>query len=498
MARQRCYIRGNYERIVERQANTWNHSNRTISRASGVLRWGLITVAAAAGCCAFSVLPYRSNNFYSTTTTTTTTTAVRATRLVDILPSDLDDLLMMNDDNKNFHHERVIKALGVQLLLFAGWTRSTQQEGGLKWQRDKTAKLPLSLQDRLERITPTFKAGGQLDYTFDDAPAEGIFGDNTGISNNTTTTSVANLANHLEEEIGLSAEDFDVPARIALQAMLSWRIHVPTPPIQRNRSTVLLIFSFDATPNCRSVDDCPLPGPSNELLAATAAKFVQDDKNNVDILAQWEVAAALQHNYGVNATAVGTPGTFQNTAEIFQLMLCAWNDNLIVHNDNNEGDGSDDNRNDWQAILLAHPDHLRRVLWTSQTILSQQQQQEQNQHKHLRADQHDPHKDDDCAVPPNVKIQLIPAMNSYRLDWPNQQQSSPSFFNLFGSITSTVHTKGQELVTSWYDHERWGFFPDADPQAWTHRREIWLLYDQWAVAKGIVTGTIDPNLTSTD
>jgi hypothetical protein len=89
-------------------------------------------------------------------------------------------------------------------------------------------------------------------------------------------------------------------------------------------------------------------------------------------------------------------------------------------------------------------------------------------------------------------------MNPYRLDWTttSRQQQKEKEWNLYESVTAvTVHTQGQDVVTSWHDVQgTWGYFPDADPQKWTHARETWILYDQWAVVKGIVTGTIDPDL----
>ena len=55
----------------------------------------------------------------------------------------------------------------------------------------------------------------------------------------------------------------------------------------------MLIFSFDATPGCRSLEDCPTPGPSNELLAATAAAAYTASGGALTLHPQWEVAAAV-------------------------------------------------------------------------------------------------------------------------------------------------------------------------------------------------------------
>ena len=66
---------------------------------------------------------------------------------------------------------------------------------------------------------------------------------------------------------------------------------------------------------------------------------------------------------------------------------------------------------------------------------------------------------------------------------------------MFDSEAITVHTNnGKEITTTWYDGNL-GYFQEGNPQKWTQQREVWLLYDQWAVAKGIVTGAIDAELS---
>ena len=61
--------------------------------------------------------------------------------------------------------------------------------------------------------------------------------------------------------------------------------------------------------------------------------------------------------------------------------------------------------------------------------------------------------------------------------------------NLYAGVSATVHTGGEQVEASWYDQRR-GFFPDGDPQKWVHTREIWVCYEFWARAKGVVTGVI--------
>jgi len=467
---------------------------------SSILRLGFITTAAAVtvttGCYAFSLLPARAFYHSSPSSSLSSLPSSRgggsADRLVDMLPSDLDAL---NDD-------RVIGALGVQLLLFAGWTKS----GSGRWERHGRNRWTpaLTLRDRLDRITPTYKPGGRVDYSFDARSGSGpaVFGDGSFLSAGAT---ISDLANTLES-IGLAVDDFDAAARKSVKAMLTWRIPTTTTPAGRkdngesefssdlspvSSSVLLFIFSFDATPSCVSVLDCPLPGPTNELLAATAARYVRDNpERNVRIVAQWEVAAALRRTPGFSSlspvTPVGTPGRFQNTAEIFRLMLCEWTN--MTKTDIVTGTDADRNRD---VILLAHPDHLRRVLWTAQTIL---------RHRNALRGEHDK-----CAPPRFVTPpRLMTALHPYSLDWPKLQGAAPlqgvesvaaaaPIMNMFDPAPVKVQTNGEEVDRSWYD-DNLGYFSDANLQKWTHQREVWLLYDHWAVAKGIVTGTIDADL----
>jgi len=161
------------------------------------------------------------------------------------------------------------------------------------------------------------------------------------------------------------------------------------------------------------------------------------------------------------------------------LMLYEWN------SDDPSGMWKTENCHQ-EAILLAHPDHLRRVMWTARTILQSQQSHQ------LRG------KEQPCTIKGRETLLLRTAIEPYSLEWPvsiaDTTTTSSQVINLFDSVSTTVHTNGKELVKSWYD-DNLGFFPDGFPQKWTHRREVWLLYDQWAVAKGIVTGTIDADVS---
>lgn len=279
------------------------------------------------------------------------------------------------------------------------------------------------------------------------------------------------------ESMGCNPKDLDFASRRALRTMLSWSIPLPDDSFSNNsnlRSSsktnqhqVLLVFSFDATPLCWGVSNCPQPGPSNELLAATVLQFLRENSrnqaSNIHVITQWEVAAALEQQYTAdkkfNVIPVGTPGLFQNTAEIFNLMLCEI-DELIA------GENLDSNL--INAVLLAHPDHLRRVFWTAQTMLRSKQSS--------------------CTIP---QLPVQTALLPYDLMWPNAPETT--IRNLFRNVPLTsVNSMGIKLATNWYDTQRLGYFLDADPQFWTHRRDVWILYDQWAVLKGIVTGTIQP------
>jgi len=398
-----------------------------------------------------------------------------------------------------------------------------------------------TLEERLERITPTWKVGGTVDYAYQNNDNEdmargiaAIFGDKT--LSTTAGTTVAQLAQTLETNMGFSmTQDVqDAPSQQALHAMLSWNL----PPNKHgeeaatgdlsswndndnnNDDMVLFIFSFDATPVCYSVEDCPLPGPSNELLAATAYRFAQnqtsipqDPPRKVHVIAQWEVASAMEQlsaqqqqfatetggaaaQNNIQITPVGTPGAYQNSAEIFELMLCEWKKTLAA-TDSDAATATSSTQtptaaHTHKALLLAHPDHLRRSLWTAQTILHQQQQhpEEPSSLSFLRKNK-TATTITNCGppIPTNTRLRIQPAMLPYDLAWP--QRGDNNILNLYDQVPTRVHTQGQDVITHWYDDAYLGFFPDGDPQKWVHRRDVWILYDQWAIAKGIVTGTID-------
>ena len=240
-----------------------------------------------------------------------------------------------------------------------------------------------------------------------------------------------------------------------------------------NNIVTLLVLSFDATPSCRGLDDCPLPGPSNELLAATAAAFAasKDERerrhgaSTVKVVAQWEVAAAIgalrrhQRRPDINVTAIGTPGLFENTAQILEMMR----DHVCGQ----------------RVLLLAHPDHLPRVLRTAKTVLGGNWSSS---------------TDGDAAAAAGAcsnegPLELLPAMLPYSLDWPSALFPAEKL-DLYESVEAVVHSQGGTTLASWYSDPRAGFFPDGDPQRWAHRREVWVLYDHWARAKGLATGVI--------
>ena len=240
-----------------------------------------------------------------------------SSRLAKLLPKDLDGVASRT----------TLRALGVQLLLFGGFRPTTSG-----WQRSE--RPPASLLERVDLVAPTWKPRGLVDYSWPPGPSPpvgapelSLFGASAAppLAVPGVGTTVGSLARALEG-VGLDAEDFDGDARAALREMLTWRL-----PERRGlsdtASLTLLVLSFDATPDCRSVDDCPRPGPSNELLAATADAFVgrrwAEHGQRVNLIAQWEVAAALRtlrQSRGATAAdgrvvSVGTPGVFENTAQ---------------------------------------------------------------------------------------------------------------------------------------------------------------------------------------
>ena len=145
--------------------------------------------------------------------------------------------------------------------------------------------------------------------------------------------------------------------------------------------------------------------------------------------------------------SVGTPGVFENTAQIYEYMLARMKPSAC------------DGRT--TRVLLAHPDHLRRALRIGETTF---------------------------ARSPGPCSQLVPAMQPYKLDWPSHSPSAARL-NLYAGVSCTVHTGGIERAVTWYDAPN-GFFPDGEPQHWARHREVWIAYEFWARAKGVATGVI--------
>ena len=177
-------------------------------------------------------------------------------QLAELLPSDLDAL----------ESPTVIGALGVQLLLFSGCF--VLRDG--RWVRECSSRP--SLLERVERVAPTWKPGGQVDYTWSANAAAAASGTQLSPTLNlfeaaaslpravrvaTEAATVSSMASSLEAELGMSAADFDAPARAAIREMLTW--HLPAPAERRlpaHGDLTLLVLSFDATPHCQSVTDC--------------------------------------------------------------------------------------------------------------------------------------------------------------------------------------------------------------------------------------------------
>eukprot|EP00439_Symbiodinium_sp_Y106_P051578 s1829_g6.t2 len=237
---------------------------------------------------------------------------------------------------------------------------------------------------------------------------------------------------------------------VALRAMLSWRLPATAPP---PLPSALLAFSFDATPQCHSLQDCPFPGPSNELLAATV-EHVWNTSERVEVYAQWEIAAALLRSGRIPPGRIhpaGVPGRYMNTVQILEAMM----QDILQRQPASQS-----------LVVLAHPDHLRRAVRTLQTFLGSK-----------------------ARTFPAWAV--VPAMAPYSLDWPSNR-SCGSALDLYSGVSAVVHSQGSEFLTSWRARNL-GYFPDGDPQIWVRSREVWVLYDHWAMAKGIATGIINVN-----
>lgn len=222
--------------------------------------------------------------------------------------------------------------------------------------------------------------------------------------------------------------------------MLTWRLP-PPPPVPALGAgggadvDALLVLSFDATPQCLSLEECPLPGPSNTLLAQTVARLCAATAaaavphgSAPRVYAQWEVAAALARNQLATSLparamqvtplvrrrsavpsraallaarcsasrrpranqadhpgggparrlltstpwrprAQGVPGRFENTGRIVEHML---RERRLGGDAASSGSGTGGRHAEAAGerwLVLAHPDHLPRVLWTLQAAL---------------------------------------------------------------------------------------------------------------------------------
>jgi hypothetical protein len=445
---------------------------------------------------------------------------------------------LRNGDDNHSNSAALWNGLGIQLLAYSGWRYDAISN---VWKKPNPSDRPNNIQERLKRITPTWK-GGPLDYASLLSSSNSVFfaNDNNHPSPPTITT-YEDLVEALES-MGWDypTEVSDPESQEALQTMLSWNIALPssTNPISNNnaaeeqsfllpwgheprRNVSLLIFSFGEAPSSSSsstsstswgpctnnttttivpcLDHSPV-GPTNELLAATAAQFWNAHHHaTTTILAQWEVAMALHQRYGIPSVSIGTPGVYSNTADILHRMQSYLS--LSSSSSKIQSSSSSSSTQPPVLLLLAHPDHLRRVLWTAQTILSSSSSfatpnQPTGRKQYLR----NKNPQQSSSIVPIIHT----AMQPYHWSWPRNSrlrsaESQPTYINLYNQVQATVITRnGPRLHTSWYDDNddddssRFGYFVDnGENQPWTHNREIWKLYDHWAVLKGIVTGTID-------
>jgi hypothetical protein len=377
--------------------------------------------------------------------------------LAALLPRDLD---LLEDT-------AVMGELCTQLLLFGGFLRSSRG-----WVRDR--RPPTTLSERADRIRP-----GHLNYSF--LPENHHFGGCSAVG-----ATVGSVARSLTA-IGVRPSDFDGAARSALEVMLSWQLPgrdlaCPHRAPPTSGTLTLLVFSFGATRECRTALDCARPGPTNELLAVTAWRFaarrMREHGQRVDIIAQWEVAAALRNIGGEVVAAVGTPGRFENTSQIFHRMKRAMADEACRR-------GSQFTR---AAIVLTHPDHLYRALRIGQTTFT------------VAAVGRVGGGGSSC----DGAVRLWPAMLPFDLGWPEtvlRGQSGQSVvreLNLYhlANASATVHVAGSVELAAWQgdgaiSHHH-GYFADghAPGQEMVHRREVWLAFELFARADGIASGTI--------
>ena len=176
----------------------------------------------------------------------------RSHSMAAFLPLDLDAVWPVPSMGRT----AFLDSVGVVLLLFAGCDPDASG-----W---TLPKRPLSLAEREERIRPTWKGGG-LDYSLDSMPASPDGPSSPLRLHNLASghwapgagSTMASLVAALEAR-GLRPSHFD-GVRPVVREMLSWQLpaHGSGFPLPEPSSRdALLVFSFDATPRCHSVEDC--------------------------------------------------------------------------------------------------------------------------------------------------------------------------------------------------------------------------------------------------
>ena len=191
---------------------------RPPSRVDHVRTCGCAAIAALAGGLFVAARPFRATT--------------------ELLPPDLDAL----QNSMSSACQRAAAALRRLRAGAHGWRRSE--------------RAPASLQERVDRIAPTWKPGGH-DYAWSTEPSAATL---APCRVQLAPLAVPGAGTKCRSAAPSSASAFAPPtttSRAALREM-SWRYTPGSTGAAADAARALL----DATPACRALDDCPTPGPA--------------------------------------------------------------------------------------------------------------------------------------------------------------------------------------------------------------------------------------------
>mmetsp|Transcript_33047 Transcript_33047/g.43504 ORF Transcript_33047/g.43504 Transcript_33047/m.43504 type:complete len:486 (+) Transcript_33047:330-1787(+) len=335
-----------------------------------------------------------------------------------------------------------------------------------------------SLQKCVSRITPSWKKYGNLDYA--SLPVDLV-----QIEKDGSLQSIPQMLNWFREEIGLEKIEIDDSNKYlpcAIHEMFEWEMdYSENHAFNISDIHVLFIFSFDHSKNCQR-NSCESLGDTNELLALTTLNFLKTNifffqEKKLKMFVQWEIARILEESDYLDSSEFpvfvsGNLGTFHNTPQIW--------DNMLQNLQNDLDTLLSPKATSINGLVLAHPDHLIRVMKTGFAALDKLFHRNNFQKE--------------------TKISIFPALIPFHLNWTSHHLtnlvSSSQYdiealnvqeMNIYQLTPQKIHLRtGREM--SWFD-KNLGYSP-SNNEYWARNRENWILYEMWARAKGVNDGTL--------